>query len=57
MWDILEPKVEEGAEDWMKLLQEELHGLYSSLYYPGDQTKENERGRATWYIQGFGEDA
>jgi len=59
MRDRLEPKVEEGTEDWMKMLKEELHHLYSLLYCPNDQTKENGRGRAraTWCIQGFGGDA
>jgi hypothetical protein len=58
MRDRFEPKVEEGTEDWMKLFKEELHYLYSLLYYPNDQTKENGRGRArtTWCIQDFGGD-
>jgi hypothetical protein len=57
--DRFERKVEAGTDDWMKLLQEELHYRYSLLYYPNYQTKESGRGRVrvTWCMQGFGGEA
>jgi len=57
--DRFEPRVEEGTDNRMKQLKEELHYLYSLLYYQNYQTKESGRGRAraTWCMQGFGGEA